>query len=507
MVVLMVTAPSAQAAFPGDNGKLAYTSFNSAAGGYQTCTRNPDGTGLDCFTLGGDNGVAWSPNGLRLALTPNSSNVTTVDPDGTDATQITQFDNGFTFRAAWSPDGQKLAFSREEEPDPACDPAENCPTLDIWAMNADGSGQRVRFDLGDDIDPVWSPDGEKIAFSVSFGGSSSIYVGPAEGFGPTTLIHTGLEPDWSPDGSWIAFAAGAGGIHDVYKMRADGTDVTLLTTDGTSVGNRSPVWSPDGTRIAFNSQSTATPRAFPARVDAVNADGTGRITLFTLTTDDFLSGVDWQPLLRGYPRPKGATPTRVPLVPAAKPCTSPNSTHGAPLSYGSCSPPEPEATATFLGIGDGHPVPARSIGSVLLKALLFTPGPEDDADVSINVRITHVLNASDHADYAGELRLELPLRITDRFNRPHPNVTGPGTVADTSFFATVPCTVTPSDPLTGSTCELSSTADALLPGTVRQGARAVWGLGQVRLHDGGADGDAETAGDNGLLAVQGVFIP
>ncbi len=152
-------------------------------------------------------------------------------------------------------------------------------------------------------------------------------------------------------------------------------------------------------------------------------------------------------------------------------------------------------------------MPARSIGSVALKALAFTPGPEDDADVSIDVRITHVLNASDHADYAGELRLELPLRITDRFNRPHPNVTGPGTVADTSFFATVPCAATPADPLTGSTCELSSTADALLPGTVRQGARAVWGLGQVRLHDGGADGDAETGGDNSLLAVQGVFVP
>ncbi|PWU20204.1 MAG: hypothetical protein C5B48_12800, partial [Candidatus Rokuibacteriota bacterium] len=43
---------------------------------------------------------------------------------------------------------------------------------------------------------------------------------------------------------------------------------------------------------------------------------------------------------QSYPRPKGATPLRVPLVPAAKPCTSPNSTHGAPLAFGSCAPPQ-----------------------------------------------------------------------------------------------------------------------------------------------------------------------
>jgi hypothetical protein len=42
---------------------------------------------------------------------------------------------------------------------------------------------------------------------------------------------------------------------------------------------------------------------------------------------------------------------------------------------------------------------------------------------------------------------------------------------------------------------------------VREGARSVWGLGQIKLHDGGADEDADTAADNQLLAVQGVFVP
>jgi hypothetical protein len=35
----------------------------------------------------------------------------------------------------------------------------------------------------------------------------------------------------------------------------------------------------------------------------------------------------------------------------------------------------------------------------------------------------------------------------------------------------------------------------------------VWGLGQVKVYDGGADGDADTTGDNTLFEVQGLFAP
>ena len=40
-----------------------------------------------------------------------------------------------------------------------------------------------------------------------------------------------------------------------------------------------------------------------------------------------------------------------------------------------------------------------------------------------------------------------------------------------------------------------------------EGQRAVWELGQVQVYDGGADGDADTTGDNTLFAVQGTFTP
>jgi hypothetical protein len=62
------------------------------------------------------------------------------------------------------------------------------------------------------------------------------------------------------------------------------------------------------------------------------------------------------------------------------------------------------------------------------------------------------------------------------------------------------------DATVGSTCNLSTTADAVLPGVVVEGKRAVWGLGKVEVRDGGADGDADTAPNTPFLE-QGLFVP
>ena len=52
-----------------------------------------------------------------------------------------------------------------------------------------------------------------------------------------------------------------------------------------------------------------------------------------------------------------------------------------------------------------------------------------------------------------------------------------------------------------------TTLDALVPGSVAEGSRTIQALGQVRVFDGGPDENADTAADNALLAVQGVFVP
>ena len=79
-------------------------------------------------------------------------------------------------------------------------------------------------------------------------------------------------------------------------------------------------------------------------------------------------------------------------------------------------------------------------------------------------------------------------------------------MSDFSFGFTIPCASTP-DPDEGGACTLNTTADALFPGAIAEGRRAIWQLGAVEVYDGGADDDGDTAADNTLYMKQGVFIP
>jgi len=125
--------------------------------------------------------------------------------------------------------------------------------------------------------------------------------------------------------------------------------------------------------------------------------------------------------------------------------------------------------------------------------------------VQITARLNDVLN-KDLSDYTGELRANLPIRITDRDNLPPVGGPGPGTTQPFLFGFDIPCTADPA-PLVGSDCSLSTTVDTLVPGAIKETRRTIWQMGQVRVFDGGADGDGSTAGDNTVFAAQGVFIP
>ena len=104
------------------------------------------------------------------------------------------------------------------------------------------------------------------------------------------------------------------------------------------------------------------------------------------------------------------------------------------------------------------------------------------------------------APYSGEILVRHDLQITDQLNGPagstDPNE--PGTVPAYYQFA-VPCS--------SGRCSLASTLNAIVPGSVEPGSRAVWEFGEVQAYDPGPDGQASSPGDNTLFARQGVFVP
>jgi Tol biopolymer transport system component len=104
--------------------------------------------------------------------------------------------------------------------------------------------------------PAAAASVEKIAFYSDRGSIGEniveIFVMNPDGTGETRLTTTTSEnadPVWSPDGSKIAFSSDRDGNYEIYVMNSDGTQQTRITTDPAYDGQ--PTWSPDGSKIAF----------------------------------------------------------------------------------------------------------------------------------------------------------------------------------------------------------------------------------------------------------------
>ena len=208
----------------------------------------------------------------------------------------------------------------------------------------------------------------------------------------------------------------------------------------------------------------------------------------------------------GYPRPRGATPTRYSLVTAYEECTSPNRTHGPPLAFQSCGPPARSSQQLTVGTGDSNGQPAKSNGHVLLTSIVGNPGTAaDEADVKLEVEITDVRRADNLQDYTGELLLDSSFRVVDRDTHAEDGSTTHGTVGDLEFDFPIQCTPT-ADTTVGSTCSLTTTMDTGGGSFVKEGRRSIWQFHDPRVYDGGPDGSVDTL-DNTLFAVPGMFVP
>lgn len=112
----------------------------------------------------------------------------------------------------------------------------------------------IRTDEGTWMDVDVSPDGRTLAFSLL----GDIYTMPITG-GTPTRIAEGLawevQPRFSPDGSRIAFTSDRGGGDNIWLMNADGSDKKQLTKEDFRLINQAS-WSPDGNYIAAKKHFT-----------------------------------------------------------------------------------------------------------------------------------------------------------------------------------------------------------------------------------------------------------
>ena len=204
----------------------------------------------------------------------DNTDIYLIYASGRGAIRLTS-DPGADLQPSWSPDGEKIVF--------ASDRAGN---REIYVMNRDGSNaERLTDNPALDYLPAFSPDGKRIAFVSTRSGNADIYVMNADGTSAIRLTSNSADesdPAWSPDGSRIAFSRGG----HIYLMNGDGTAELKLTSIGV---NSEPAWSPDGKTIAFLSEGRTAYKA----VYLMNADGSNVRRILGVGYDT--SSPDWSP--------------------------------------------------------------------------------------------------------------------------------------------------------------------------------------------------------------------
>ncbi len=167
-----------------------------------------------------------------------------MDYDGSNPRQVTRHQS-MTLNPSFSPDGERLAYTaftkRESE---------------LWVINRRGGG-RVKIPTGLNLNtsPAFSPDGRQIAFVGSIRGNPDIFVIGADGRNLRRLTSTSSiesTPSWSPTGRQIAFTSGRSGSPQIYVMDAEGSNVRRISFEG--AWNDDAVWSPSGDLLAYTSR-------------------------------------------------------------------------------------------------------------------------------------------------------------------------------------------------------------------------------------------------------------
>jgi TolB protein len=164
---------------------------------------------------------------------------------------------------AFSPQGKQIAYALSSG-----------ESTQIWVAHADGTGARQITNTPYFINtsPSWSPDGKRIAYVSNQGGSPQIYVMNADGSGVRRLTFQGnynQTPDWSPRGDLIAFTARDERLaFDVFTVNVETGKIARITQD--QGNNEEPSFAPNGRLLVFSSSRTGTSQLFVSNMDGSN---------------------------------------------------------------------------------------------------------------------------------------------------------------------------------------------------------------------------------------------
>jgi TolB protein len=182
-----------------------------------------------------------------------------ADSDGHDLTPLTPAGQT-ALSPVWSPDGQRIAFTQL---------GEGRGGIVVQPLSSGASFLAPGSQTALNITPAFSPDGRMLAFAHSDERGTDIYTANVAERCCAQRLTVGryadnLSPTFSPDGRRIAFISTRAGPPQLYVMAADGTDQELLAPFdyGATGSSNAPEWSPDGARVVFHREVSGSPQIF-----------------------------------------------------------------------------------------------------------------------------------------------------------------------------------------------------------------------------------------------------
>ncbi|MBP6802781.1 MAG: PD40 domain-containing protein [Chloroflexi bacterium] len=249
-------------------------------------------------------GVVWSPDSTRLGFVSDRDDVAgvhdvfVVNRDGAGLVNLTNSTDIDERSLDWSPDSSRIVYLADLSVNPIS------LLGHILTMNANGTNKvTISTNNGFNLDPIWSPQGDKIAFIIpGFSDSALVTVNP-DGTNrifvtnPNVIKFVEEGISWDTSGSQILFKgseASSGGTVNLFVVNATTGDYVNVTANVPGFGYpfRSMSLSATDTQIVYDEDFLLQ----RGDISIINVDGTGYTNLTSSDNDDD-RWPNWSPIM------------------------------------------------------------------------------------------------------------------------------------------------------------------------------------------------------------------